>query len=313
MLCWPKRDIRNIYKIFRKIIIFYAIGSSIITILTFTPLINYIPHYDLPAQSALHIRRNLVYRVYIFFVTESNGNILNSMRACGMLIEPGHFSIILGFVYLIDKLSGRKINYWLVVCGICTFSFTFFIIAGIAEIYYMITNHKVLKTIRVFILFLLILLFIYLLLPNYIQDTIYYLIYERNMKDIVDTFLNTGTIQSALDERTNFEGIYYYEQFIHNSNNLLYGANIQDDAWILSDYRGMILNIGIIGLILSLLSILLSNLLCPMKMRIPLLCAAGLIFLHRSWMLYYPYIFFILYMASIVCQHEYEKKKKQKI
>jgi hypothetical protein len=305
MIFWPDSYLCDIYKLFRKIIIFFAIGSIIIAILSVSGLLSHIPYYVLDAQSALHERLNIVYRVYFCIVTIYDGNFSLIPRACGMLQEPGHFSIILGFVYLTDRLLNNKGNIWIVICGVLTFSFNFIIIACLGEIYNMIYNPKFIKTIKWVLGFMTIAIISFFLLPNDLRETIIYLVYGRNMEFIVDSLMSSGSLEAALDERINQTGAAYYDTFMR-SQNIWFGTEINDDAIVLSDYRGMIFNLGIVGLAISIYSALMSSKGSLWKIRIPIICTLGLIFLHRSWMMFAPYWYFLSYMASTLynCREE---------
>lgn len=306
IIFWPPEYINNTYRLFRRWIIFFAIGSTLIVILSFSGLISYIPYYVLEAQSALHERHDVVYHVYFCFVTIA-GNLSVLPRACGMLQEPGHFSIILGFIYLIDRILKKKPSFWIIICGILTFSFNFILIAVISEIYYVIYNHNFIKTLKVCLGFIALLVIIFMLLPPDLQEIIYYLAYERNMAEVVDS-LSTGSLQDALDERINQQGAAYYSTFIR-SKDIWFGRNINDDTIILSDYRGMLLHIGIIGLIISMFTAIKSSNGISWKTRIPIICTLCLVLLHRSWMFYAPYLYFIPYMVSTVYKYRFSDSK----
>ena len=127
LLFWPNDKLNEVYTLFRKVVIFFAIGSSIITILSFVGLTSFIPHFELPGQSALHTNKDDFYQVFIIF-PQLNTVSSVTMRACGMMEEPGHFAIVLGFVYLIDRYLHRKINPVIIICAILTFSSAFFLI-----------------------------------------------------------------------------------------------------------------------------------------------------------------------------------------
>lgn len=295
IIFWSGEYLSNMYNIFRKLIIFFACGSTFITLFSLSGLIAFLPYFVVNAQSSLHEMHGVVYHIYGCFVTihEVYSSIIP--RACGMLQEPGHFAIILGFVFLIDRILNQKINFWIVVCGLLTFSSNFIIIACLGEIYNMKYNNKAAKSFKIYIITLLLSIVLFFILNENLQEQIIYLLYDRNLKNVFDSLTTTGSLSSALDERINQTGAFYFEQFMR-SQDIWFGKDIADDSIILSDYRGMILRIGILGLMLSSLLAYVTSLGSPWKIRIPIILVLGLVFLHRAWMMYAPY----LYLMSIM-------------
>ena len=54
LVTWKNEILNTLYLIFRKIIIFFAIGSILITLFFVTGLIQYIPYYVVEARSNVH-------------------------------------------------------------------------------------------------------------------------------------------------------------------------------------------------------------------------------------------------------------------
>ena len=146
---WPRQLIHKTYMIIRKIVIFYAIGSAIITILILLDLNSHLPYFVLPPREALHKNVGIVYYVYGLFVTLCYPVSGIRGRACGMLQEPGHFAVVLGSIYMIDRFRKAKENIWIVVCGILTFSSVFLFTILFTEIKYVFSKKNVKKVLFV--------------------------------------------------------------------------------------------------------------------------------------------------------------------
>ncbi len=302
LVFWKNDTLNNLYLIFRKIIIFFAIGSILITLFFVTGLIQYIPYYVVEARSNVHELADLNYHIYGCFVTIHS--YISSMipRACGPLQEPGHFAIILGFVFLIDRFLKQKVNIGIVVCGILTFSMNFFVLAVLGEIYDFVYNKAGLRKLWIYISILFMTFLMFLFLSKELQEQLIYLFYERNLERVFEAYQSTNSLSNALDERINQTGAFYYEQFLHSSK-LLFGFGTTNDEIVLSDYRGMLLRLGYIGFFLSLLWAYTSLLNAPFRLRICLIGAMILIYLHRAWMMQQPYIYFLVFLA--VCVYNY--------
>ena len=298
MLCiifWPKVLILRTYNIIRKIIIFFAIGSAIITVLILLGFGERIPHLTLPPREPLHERIGMVYYLYGFFIADHYPISGVAGRACGMLQEPGHFAILLGFIYIIERFSNRKINFWIVLCGVLTFSSAFVLMMLFTEIYQLFVWKKLRKLLLILPVIAVGLIAVYSFLPSEIKEQVEYLAYGRNLENVVDAYNETSSLTGALDERANDDSIAQYEKL--NTKQYLFGGGKIGKDGMLSDYRGMILMIGVFGVVLSTLLYILVLKGTPLKVIIALGFAYFLVIIHRSWMLLSPYIFFLAFMA----------------
>lgn len=304
LLFWPTEMLRDLYDLFRKVVIFFAIGSAIITVLSYVGMTSYIPHFELPAQSALHENRNDFYNVYFIF---PELNIPGSFfyRACGMMEEPGHFSIVLGFVYLIDRYTYRKINPVIIICAVLSFSSAFFLILFFTEVWNFFRYWK--KTFVYVFTVLFVGVFIYQILPRNMQDTVLFLTYERNLEQVTDVLNSSGSLNDALDERTNGFGNQIYDRM--NFSQKLIG-NEWDRDMILSDYRGFIVSMGLIGFVLVIFISFTSLIGASFQLKVSLFLVMLLIMLHRSWFFYEPFPYFMSFLACtfqkydiLVCQN----------
>lgn len=297
---WPKQLIEKTYLIIRKVVLFYAIGSSIVTVLILAGFENSIPHIILPPREALHVRLNIVYYVYGLFVTLCYPVSGVAGRACGMLMEPGHFAVVLGHIYLIERLRGAKVNWWFIICGILTFSSVFMFFVLFTEVRRLFSRKGRKKIVYALICTPIILYVVFVSLPVQVQDEIEYLIYGRNLEQVVDAYETTSSLNGALDERASDYSLRAYENM--NMVEYLFGGEHIEPGECLSDYRGMIIYMGCVGIFLSVLVylVIISNL--PIYMRLSLILSYSLILLHRSFMLFEPYVylyaFFVLILAN---------------
>jgi hypothetical protein len=297
IILWPTEQLYKTYHTIRKVIVFFAIGSAILSVLILLGLHEWIPHLVLPAREALHERLGIFYHLYIFFVADVYPVMGVSPRACGMLQEPGHFSILLGFIYLIDRLSGLKINKGIIICGLMTFSSTFVLIVLFTEIHHLLSWKGVRKITLFMFVLLLIIIGLYFFLPTGLKDQLYHFAYGRNLEKVVEAFNETSSLTGALDERANNFSIAYYEKM--STMQYFLGGGTKNPGYALSDYRGMILNIGFLGMILAIISYLSIFINTPFKLKIALALTFFLVLIHRSWMLFQPYLFFQAFMAVI--------------
>lgn len=304
---WPDELLLRTYNVFRKVVIFFAIGSTIITALSYIGLTSHLPHYELGAQSNLHKNWDDYYRVYVIFPELNGVNMLFS-RACGMMEEPGHFSIVLGFVYLIDRYTHRKINPAIIIAAIFTFSSAFFLIFFFTEFWNCIVSWK--KTL-LYVGFAAALGTIsYKALPQDMQDMVYYLVYERNMERVVDAYDSSGSLDEALDERANDLGKNVYDHLSFEQK-LVGGEG--DRFIVLSDYRGFIITMGYIGLSLVILISLSTLIGAPTLLKISLFLSLLMIMLHRSWFFYEPFPYYMSFLACTLYHHKQKISRCQRI
>ena len=297
LLFWPNDKLNEVYTLFRKVVIFFAIGSSIITILSFVGLTSFIPHFELPGQSALHTNKDDFYQIFIIF-PQLNTISSVTMRACGMMEEPGHFAIVLGFVYMIDRYLHRKINPAIIICGILTFSSAFFLIFFFTEFWNIFKYWK--KTILYMASAFLVGVIIYSSLPSDAQDAVRFLAYERNLEKVTEAFSSSGSLDEALDERTNQYATRVYDR-------MSFGKKLIGDEWdedmILSDYRGFIVRMGYIGLFFVIMISLMSISGAPFHLKVSLLLTLFLIIIHRSWFYYEPFPYFMSFLACTIYKY----------
>lgn len=295
LLFWPKDVFNKWYLVLRKVIIFFAVGSSIVSILSLLGVLQYLPHFTFEGQSELHRSRGFMYYVYGAFVTiYSEGGGISS-RACGPIQEPGHWAVFLGLFYLIDWHALRKRNIWFIIGGLFTFSSAFWVMFLSVEVLNLFSKRDFLKTVRYFSVIIIAILIMLLVLPQNIKDQVTYLFFERNLESVYEGFEEAGSLDEALDARA---ASYSIERYYNLSvNDFLFGSGYRDNTVAISDYRGTILFMGLIGLILSIIPSVLIILHAKWRLALSLLASLLLIYLHRGWMYYTPYIYFLAFLA----------------
>lgn len=296
LYAWPKSLLYSSYKLFRYVVLFFCVGSSIITVLSFLGLTNNIPFFEMPAQASLHRIRGDYYHVYgIFPELHSVGDVF--YRACGMMEEPGHFSVILGLIYMIDRFTHRKINPIIIICAVLTFSSNFFFAVFLVEM-------KNILSLRYKILFwvsgvVLLGFMLYHALPKDYQNMVYDIAYERNFGKVSETYSETSSFTSLLDDRANDYGTRLYYSMTAEEFSI---GGRGDRKVILSDYRGMILYYGWIGLLICWSIIFTTIYKLDKVIFISTLLYAFIVFLHRSWMYFSPYMYFFMFLIASFCR-----------
>ena len=310
IVLWRNQVLYNIYELFRKWMIFFAIGGLCISLLSIVNVLHYLPSFDMPSQSSIQEMHGIFNRIYGCFVTNVEiKTTTDIVRACGPLQEPGHFAIFLGIVYYIDMLLQRKRNMWIIFCGIMTFSFNFLFMVLLAECCHAIMNGTYIKLLKFGFVGTIILSIVFFLLPSKIQEQVLYMAYERNLETVVETGMQKGLV-GALAERTNDAGEIAYSHFFNSNSNVWFGIEetFDDGKTVLSDYRGIIINKGYIGFLLIVFLMLISVRRKIWILSIGFFMIELLVLLHRSWMLNHSYIFFIVF-CGIATFYHYETQK----
>lgn len=320
LLFWKEKNLLSVYEWFRKLILFFAYGSILLTLFGLGGIHNNIPHIELEGMSNAHNLSRNILKIYGFAVTSTiaeyplfGRSVI--MRAHGCLQEPGHFAIILGLLFIIDTFSKRKVNVAMVICGFLTFSpFFYFSFLLVALIKFSTMKNKkgVYSTVLVISLLLLI---ISLSLSKSTKEVLWYSLVGRNLEIVVETWKATGSLTETLDMRTSLPGRLLFRQFSQTPKVWTGDVNIlyDNETVVLSDYRGFILTLGIIGLAISLITAYCA--LYNMRRRLyrfVFITTLFLIYLHRSWMFYAPYIVTLCYLGSFLLENNFRKKIQNK-
>lgn len=300
ILLWPARLKEQIYKYYTLYILFYAVGSSVITIMAHVGVLDVIPHFVANYQTGVQEAHGVVNRIYGVFVVPL-GLTEIAVRACGPFTEGGHFSIYLGFIYFIELLGYNKRHASLIIAGALTLSPLFFFFMITAEFVRASVTGSIPKMVKLLFLSVATAYFVYSILPETIKDVVYETVVERSLDRVIGQ-AQTGDIIAALDERTNYEGENLYQRFITNLdvNTLLFGYNSDEfgDS-ILSDFRAILIQRGLIGLILYTMFLLYASFRSSSKLvNLSLLLLGGVILLHRAWMMPHLTLYYLMITAA---------------
>ena len=215
-----------------------------------------------------------------------------------MMREPGHFAVILGFFYLIDRFQGRKVNIWIIIGGLLTFSSNFVLFFIFTELHTIFKKSNIQKVFKYLPIFILGIYLIFIALPQSIQDQIIYLAYERNLESVMDAMSASSSMDEALDQRASYQSSAVFYKMTDWQR--MVGLGRFDTSYSLSDYRGMIMSVGFIGIFMSFLLYLSLISKGRKVLMFSLLLVYILIILHRAWMLYtYVYIYYLAFIAVV--------------
>ena len=279
---------------FRKIMIFFAVCSIVLTVLLLFLPPNALPYIELEPVSTAHLNKQIVYKMYGFILSYDTiifdiGG-FQFLRVAGPMTEPGHFGILLGLTLCIEKMLYGRRTPILIICGCLTFSTAFFMILAILEMYNIFVIRKFQwKWYACTILLLIIFLFV---VDNTLLDTIWEYSIGRNI----------GEEKSILDNRTNETALFIYNKFLQSSfSSLLWGhgtfALEVDSKTVLADYREFLYDSGFIGLFLVIITFWVIFMRVKMKFLLLFLPIIVIIFLHRAWMFWYSYLYLLPIIA----------------
>ena len=153
----------------------------------------------------------------------------------------------------------------------------------------------------------LLIISVYTTLPKTYKTEIDYLFYGRNLEQATEIFEASNSLDDALNTRASAEGLSIYDNI--DGNTFLFGGEELTD--ILSDYRGLIVTLGVIGIILSFICVNSLAMQSSLKMKLILYAIYVLVLLHRSWMIPYPsiYTLFFLIIALSSDSQFYSKRE----
>ncbi|MFV0155369.1 hypothetical protein OBK03_06240 [Empedobacter falsenii] len=288
----------KIFTGFRKLMLFFSWFAIVIFLITLVGID--LPYYKINAFTLVmqnSFGGESFYKLYGFVVSSTNtvynfGG-LRISRICGPFQEPGHFAIYIGLVMFFEKLILQKFSKGFIIAGLLTFSPNFFLILGITLFYDLLFSENK-KTVIVYLLGGFILVSFLLLLSDGLRDQLYYMTIGRN-------FDTGGNIEEVLDNRAGKQTLEYYNRFVH-SPYFLYGRGVEfmSQFGILSDWRGMVLKYGFIGLIFSLIACFRILFFAKnIRLSVFIFLIIILIYLQRSWMFESAFVYLFLVIGLI--------------
>ncbi len=276
------------YFYFKKIMVWIAIFALIFWVLK----LLHIPIPYFSYKPSFRYNPDDYYRIYGPVISLYSEDIaVGELRITGVFAEPGHYGIYLGLLLAIEKFNFKNIeNKILLITGVLTFSTAFFGILVLGYIHHLIKERRITKNI--------ILPFILIVVITVIAgDVIKELTYGRVLKD-VDT--KNNAIMSIVDSRISERFLTDFDDFSKTSK-VFTGLGYFDQEDIpTTNWRGLIYRFGIIGLFIILLLIIFIIRRVDILYALLLFSIAILILSHRSYLLYTPSIYVLLFMATSV-------------
>ena len=293
VIFWDNEIYYLTFGYFRKMMIFFSICSIVVTVLLLFLPYNALPYVELEPLSAAHLNTNMVYRIYGIIVSYDmiifNIGGLNFLRTAGPLSEPGHLGVFLGLTLCIEMLLYKKRTPILIICGCMTFSTAFYVILMIQELYNIFINRQFRW--KLCLCFMLALSLLFILIDSSVIESIWDYAIGRNLNE-----------EDILDNRTNSMALFLWSKFLHSSSLRLFVGHgtfflETNKDLVLADYREFLYDSGFYGLLL--LIIIFFGIFVKVKVQYIILFAPVilLIFLHRSWMFWYPYVYILPIIA----------------
>jgi hypothetical protein len=286
------------YVYLRTIMVWIAIFALIVWVLKLVnfplPYYSYIPEFRYnPAD---------YYRIYgpaisLYRGSFAVGEFYGFERITGVFAEPGHFGIYIGLIIAIErfKFSIRR-NQILFIAGIMTFSSAFYAIISLGFIYQVIMDKKVTK--RILYPFVIIIFFAGLGLlaePEGFRE----LTYGRTLGRLGQEKINPANI---IDSRVSEMFVYEFEQFAKTPKLFTGQGMIDEGGQFVTNWRGLIFRFGIIGLSIIILLVISIAKRTHFIFALLLLSISVLIISHRSYLLYNPSIYILIFFAAIANQ-----------
>lgn len=282
------------YNYFKKIIIIVSVFSLVIWIVK---LVNIpLPYYGLYPD--FRYNPSDYYRVYglsisLYRGSRAIGEIFGIERITGIFAEPGHFGIYLGLILAIERFSfTSKANRILLFTGILTFSTAFYGILLAGYIYRLFTERSIYKGVMYPITAII-----------FLFGSAYLIFGPAIINLILGDLLSDGRFVgvnplSIIDARISKNFITDFQQFITTSH-VWIGLGYSDLDIATTNWRGLIFRFGFLGIFLILL--LTTSLLVKVKFSffLVLFSVVLMILAHRSYLLYTPGIYLLIYIASI--------------
>lgn len=278
------------FLIFKKMIWYVSIFTLILFFAFLLGVsLTTIPYYEVEAFSLANMNSFNFFRIYGFVVTLSSSiiplGVSNIVKSCGIFAEPGHFAVILGITYWINKIIIGKRNIIFIIAGLSTLSPVFVIILILSELLdlFIKVNMFSIKRILYFI-------GVVAIIAVFLSTDI---VYELIIKDKLD---NVDKMNELLDSRTNKMALYAYEEMAASSQ-IYFGvsAKQRELEGCLSDYRGFIFYHGLVGIGLLLIMVFLFSYMSKNKeTSLVILLFSFIVIAHRSWMFDGPYLFILM-------------------
>lgn len=302
LLCvvlWRESALSRFYDFFRRFVLFYAVLSIFVELLVISKLWLHLPVLTI-FEPQDWVQESLGYVNYFYglFCIPAADTSLTFYRACGPLREGGHFVFFLGYVYLIERILYGKKNKLLIVCGLLTLSPNFLLFYMLPEFYLAIKTKKFVRLLLGVVGFVVGLLFIFVVMPQNIQEEIVNIVYQRMLEASIENAGDDG-IMAFLDGRVGNDGISMYDSFLRSdSQQLLTGVRSFDGDGLPSDYRLMLMYCGFIGTFLIIACIYFFSFRKKhILFGLIVLLFSLAIFIQRSWLFQHVYVWVMMLLV----------------
>jgi len=298
IIFYKDKTIYDSYKILKKIMVWVAVASVVYWFLNLLsvplPYLTFTPDHRQNPDDYYRIF-GLVIGLYRGDVPV--GQLIALERLTGVFAEPGHFGIYIGLLLAIEKFNVEKWdNKALLLAGLLTFSTAFYGILIMILIYRLIKDRRINKEIRHSIFAFL----VFLLLGTVYKGSAFYELFLGDVFSDNDTFVLNPL--ELTDSRVSEDFITNFDSFSNTADFLFgYGYSDLDSSTIrTTNWRGLVFRFGVIGIsiIISFFIAIIRR--TDMVYGILLFSIALLVLLHRSYLLYTPWMYILLYMATAI-------------
>ena len=306
LIIWRRSALQKMYSYFRLFVLFYAIVSIFVEGLVLTKLWALLPTLAVfPPQNDVQEILGLNNYFYGFFSIPSVDKSLTFYRACGPLMEGGHFVFFLGFVYFVEMAIYGKRNIWLLICSILTLSPNCLIFLLITEAYCSFNQKKYLRSVKGFVGIPIGIIVLFFISPQFVKDQVYQIVLERTLENSLENMESDG-VMALLDGRAGGNySLIMYQQFLES--NIFYKifgyGESKDITGHMSDYRFLLMYCGYLGTLLIVwctycFSYIKNN---PL-FRLCVFTFAMVLFVQRSWMFMQVYVWIMMLLVTIKAQ-----------
>lgn len=296
---WSDTVLSQMYRYFKKFVLFYAFLSICVEVLVVTKVWIYLPHTIFPPQDFIQENAGLVNYFFGLFCIPATDTSLSFYRACGPLREGGHWVFFIGFVYFTEKALRGKRNIWLIICGILTLSPNFLLFFVVTELYCAVKQKKILKPLLSIVGVFIVIILIFLAVPQSIKDEIIRIIFERLLEASLQNAQDDGWM-AFLDGRATQDGLMAYDNYLYSSlHTRLFGENPFDAEGIMSDFRYLLIYIGYIGTAMVLwITCVFTFVRSRSFFNVCVFFLAFAIFMQRAWMYNQAYIWLMILLLT---------------
>lgn len=293
-LYYNKEIIYNSFTFLKKIFYWISIFALIFWVLNMIHIP--IPYYKFVPD--FRYNSNDYYKIYGLAISLYSGNLpvggeFGIERITGVFAEPGHFGIYLGLLLAGDNFDfNNKDNKVLIAAGFLTFSTAFYSIILLGIIYYLFIEKKFYKKINkiIFIIALAIGVGISIWGEAFTELILGRVLYDKNSE--------VKSIEEIVDSRISNKYIEDFTYFV-KSDNVYFGMGYYDiQEMPTTNWRGLIYRFGITGLVLLFILVLVIIKTSDIKFSFILTIIFIIILSHRSYLLYTPCIYFLIYLSS---------------